>query len=355
MVSSTTTIPTLTVRFCVLLTCLWTEAFALSLGEWQRTTIRTGPTPDSVLLEIQPTTHYMVHRRYVVSSWIACCCWGLGGGCAAVAHAKAPPRLDSTVLATDTTILVGDDDPSTTAPSIRRRPYAPTVESLLPATQVRVQLNEALQFAKKMLLVSSNLNNKDDMLLLSWTKELRDMFDPLSSSTSPPALPRAIRWLQPSKEEDERFALLSSNTNTKLSGRRARAALNVYTANLRFSGDSYVLTASPALRKQLIRMDALPDIQTVVTADLDLRDLYRNDVQTAIEDARAELFFLDNTQQRQEPDYTEVVAVLTRAVASLSAWFDLIDPVDVRAAEGQLAAMLALERPVSESQIYKTG
>jgi hypothetical protein len=65
--------------------------------------------------------------------------------------------------------------------------------------------------------------------------------------------------------------------------------MNVYTANLRF-GESYLLTASPEVLKKMIREEQLPDVKTVITADLDLRDLYRNRIQTTMEDAQAELY-----------------------------------------------------------------
>ena len=39
----------------------------------------------------------------------------------------------------------------------------------------------------------------------------------------------------------------------------------------------------------MIRADALPGVKTVITADLDLRDLYRNQIQTAVDDLQAEL------------------------------------------------------------------
>lgn len=64
-----------------------------------------------------------------------------------------------------------------------------------------------------------------------------------------------------------------------------RAVMNLYTANLKF-GDSYVLTASAKDKKTYIRnYNQLPGVNQVIASDLDLRDLYRNQVQTKIEDA----------------------------------------------------------------------
>jgi hypothetical protein len=112
-----------------------------------------------------------------------------------------------------------------------------------------------------------------------------------------------------------------------LSGPLVRSALNVYTANLRFS-DSYVLTADPAVRKQLIRSDALPNVQTVITADLDLRDLYRSVIQTAVDDLQAELC--------STADASEVQTLLSQAQVAVTAWFALIDEADIRDAEQRL-------------------
>jgi hypothetical protein len=121
--------------------------------------------------------------------------------------------------------------------------------------------------------------------------------------------------------------------NRKLSGAAVRAAMNVYTANLQF-GESYILTASPSVKKELIRKyDGLPDVKQVITADLDLRDLYRNQAQTTIEDIQAELY-------RQEPDPAELVVLLAEAKKAYVLWFAFIAESAIREAL-QLAEALA--------------
>jgi hypothetical protein len=89
-----------------------------------------------------------------------------------------------------------------------------------------------------------------------------------------------------------------------------------------------VLTADPVVRKQLIRSDALPNVQTVITADLDLRDLYRNAIQMAVDDIQAELFSVC--------DAMEVQTLVSQAQVAMMAWFALIDEADVLAAERRL-------------------
>jgi hypothetical protein len=107
----------------------------------------------------------------------------------------------------------------------------------------------------------------------------------------------------------------------------------LYTANLRF-GESYILTASPSVKKALIaKYDGLPDVKLVVTADLDLREWYRNLAQTTIEDIQAELY-------REEPDPAELVVLLEEATQSFGAFFYLISENDIREAL-QLAGELS--------------
>lgn len=114
----------------------------------------------------------------------------------------------------------------------------------------------------------------------------------------------------------------------QLSGTSIRASCNIYTANLRF-GDTYVLTASPGERSRMIRNDALPDVKTVITADLDLRDLYRNQAQTKVEEAQYELY-------RSNPDIAELRVLLFDAMDAMDQWFALIASNDVSMAEEEV-------------------
>lgn len=114
-----------------------------------------------------------------------------------------------------------------------------------------------------------------------------------------------------------------------------RAAFNCYTNNLVF-GDSYQLNAEGDERKSLIRNNALPDVNAVVVSDLDLRDLYRNEVLERLEDARAEIAYQQTTGN---VDVSEVVTSLKAAQASCRDWFSFIPADDVaealRAVEAQ--------------------
>lgn len=108
-----------------------------------------------------------------------------------------------------------------------------------------------------------------------------------------------------------------------------RAALNGYTNSISFDGTSYVLHAPKAERSTLIREDRLPDIKTVITADMGMRYLYRNDVLTAMEEARFELLY-----QLDKPNFEveNILQLLIDAQAALALWFSLIDENDFRVA-----------------------
>lgn len=67
------------------------------------------------------------------------------------------------------------------------------------------------------------------------------------------------------------------------------AAFNYYTSNLNFDADKIALTGTREERKKMIREDKIPDVTTVIASDMGLRYLLRNDILTALDDARAEL------------------------------------------------------------------
>jgi hypothetical protein len=112
-----------------------------------------------------------------------------------------------------------------------------------------------------------------------------------------------------------------------------RAAFNAYTNNLLY-GDSAKLTASPQVRRRLIRDDQVPDVSTVIRSDLDLRDLYRNQVLSAVDEARAELSYQLATA-RDDPasvDLADLSGLLITAWESCDLWFSLVPDQDAREA-----------------------
>ena len=78
----------------------------------------------------------------------------------------------------------------------------------------------------------------------------------------------------------------------------------------------------------MIRNDELPSLTAVITSDLDLRDLYRNQFLTSIEDAKAEVAY----QVKQIPediDRADSIQLMADAHTACQKWFDLIPTVDI--------------------------
>lgn len=115
-----------------------------------------------------------------------------------------------------------------------------------------------------------------------------------------------------------------------------RAAFNLYQDSLQFDANKYVLTVAKEDRKQMIRQDRLPDVKSVIAADLDLRSLYRNFVLTKWDDARAELAYqrgqLSPEQNTTSLNLEELLDILLEAQRACETWFSFIDENDVKEA-----------------------
>ena len=90
-----------------------------------------------------------------------------------------------------------------------------------------------------------------------------------------------------------------------------------------------MLTGTREERSKLIREDKIPDVKTVITSDMGSRYLLRNDILTALDDARAELKY---QMKQSKVDSTELLALLITAQSACNKWFDLIDEKDTLAA-----------------------
>jgi len=110
-----------------------------------------------------------------------------------------------------------------------------------------------------------------------------------------------------------------------------RAALNAYTDVLSFSGESYLLNVDRATRSNMVRQDRLPDVKQVITSDMGMRYLYRNQILTAMDDVRAELQYQLSTTKSTDSgiDGVELLNLLNEAQRACDRWFSLIDPDDV--------------------------
>jgi len=113
-----------------------------------------------------------------------------------------------------------------------------------------------------------------------------------------------------------------------------RRAFNIYTTNLNFNPNKYQWKGSTQEKSQRIRNDRLPTTTDVIRSDLDARDIYRNAVQTSLDDAKAEYIYQikESKDNYQKFDPTELVEILSQAQASVDKWFGFIPDGDVKAA-----------------------
>jgi len=113
-----------------------------------------------------------------------------------------------------------------------------------------------------------------------------------------------------------------------------RAALNAYTDALSFSADSYLLNVDKETRSSMVRQDRLPDLKQVITTDMGMRYLYRNQVLTAMEDVKAELEYQLTKVERDGFDGTELLDLLGLAGEAMNRWLSLVPSDDVKEAFG---------------------
>ena len=245
--------------------------------------------------------------------------------------------------------------PQQLAPSDRGgKPYAP-LEALLPAARLRLWVEDAY-------LLSTSLAGTDDKdeqyKILQRMNNVLSNCPKLFTSRAPTRTNRPTAQLSTGISSANREQYKSIRTDLSIPDKMAamlnqadverqwgmlqyaeskreqsndmRAAFNYYTQSLTF-GDTYQLTASKEDKKRMIRNDELPSLTAVIVSDLDLRDLYRNQFLTAIEDAKAEVAY----QVRKLPnevDRTDAVELIGDAYLACKKWFDLIAPIDVEEA-----------------------
>ena len=277
-----------------------------------------------------------------------------------------PPALTS-VLALSVPIascdrVSAEEGASTVTMTMQsRQPFAPSLENLLPACRVRIYIDELLLLAKS-LQESTNdqqedqrWNDLEERLLLkpptfltrdeamsskkymqiktwsSWNKAQAEqrradpfadapMIDPASQ------LNQAFeRWGQ-----ERQWKILRNRQQAMERDNPLRAAFNAYTNNLVY-GESYIFTGSPEERKRRIRNDDLPDVTAVIRSDLDLRDLYRNQVLTAIDDSKAELQYqLRAGSSGTSRNATELLEFLEQSKKSCDEWFRFVPDADIK-------------------------
>ena len=191
----------------------------------------------------------------------------------------------------------------TTAPSdSSHRPRAP-LAALLPAMQQRLLLEQCLSLTTMYLTTSTT---SEEEYLLSQLKSIL----PQDTDTDTDTESITNHWSSHYQQQKQ------------LSGMTIRTSCNIYTAQLRFA-DTYILTTDQTIKSRIIRRDGgIPTVQQVVIADLDLRDLYRNEMQTLVDDATAELYSPNRSKK-------ELNSLLIKTLQASDKWLAFISEDDI--------------------------
>ena len=125
-----------------------------------------------------------------------------------------------------------------------------------------------------------------------------------------------------------------------------RRALNIYTTNLNFNRNKYSFKGSAEEKTALIRNDRLPTATDVIRSDLDSRDLFRNQMQTSLEDSKAEYIYIKKEcgGDVSKADLSELVSLLRATKDAIEKWFSFIADSDVKAALGVVQKELDVKR-----------
>jgi len=233
-------------------------------------------------------------------------------------------------------------------------PFAP-IDTLLPATRVKITLDNAVDIASK-LVADKGLDDSNKKELLHDLESLLLIPQDYMKGTTPIDVPQqpAKSYLKSYEEyrnqvsilekpgamlvqngEIDAWKRLKRQEKAREDTDEIRAALNYYTSNLNFNSDKFVLTASKEERSKMIRDDKIPDVKSVIASDMGLRYLLRNDLLTAVDDARAEVRYQLkqlNNSDASSIDGSDLLELLLTAQSALNKWFDLINKEDTLAA-----------------------
>ncbi len=251
---------------------------------------------------------------------------------------------------------VGDERP-TTASSTRNsnKPFAPN-EALLPAVRVKLSIEKAIKLVEEQILTSSStttteLNesiSKLDKLLLQPqnyiqstlklqgvpnqpAKQYLESYKPMNGD-----LPFQVYLIKNGDVGTWKDLKRKEKEQEKTNG--IRAAFNAYTDVLSFSGNSYLLNVDSKTKSSMIREDKLPELKQVITSDMGMRYLYRNQILNAMDEVKAELQYqmsLLNGKDAggsSEVDLSELLRLLKQADSACDRWFSLIEETDVKLA-----------------------
>jgi hypothetical protein len=239
------------------------------------------------------------------------------------------------------------------------KPCAP-VEALLPATRCKLWIDRAHETSSKLAAakdqhehyetlkaLTSTLSNRPKLFISGETpiKRTNNISAQITTAVSTANkeqwqrnreslnLPTQIAAMWNQADVERQWGMLQAGEARREQSNEIRAALNYYTQQLVF-GDSYRLTAPRETRKRMIRNDELPTLTAVITSDLDLRDLYRNQLLTTLDDAIAEANYQFKEQQERQSivDVSDLVDLMDQAFVASSKWFAFIALEDLQEA-----------------------
>jgi hypothetical protein len=258
------------------------------------------------------------------------------------------------------------------AVAVAKKPFAP-VENLVPAIRVKQTIDQAVTLTKS-LHSSASSSSSSKSKLQELEKLLLQPQNYVPNDLKLPGVPAKpadlyLKSYQPMAGDlpFQRYLIQNGDVATwkRLKQRekqleqssQVRAALNAYTNALEFSGDSYLLNVDAATRSSMVRQDRLPKVTQVITSDMGLRYLYRNQVLTAMDDVKAELEYQLSIFQKEEEkrngiaedatttttttsiDTSELLNLLLLANDAMDRWLSLIDAKDVQEAVGMAAVV----------------
>jgi hypothetical protein len=259
---------------------------------------------------------------------------------------------------------------TTTTSTSAKKPFAP-LETLLPAVRVKLSINRAINLTNSLITASKEPQSTTNAKV----KNLETIKQQLEQTILPPQNYVQNLKLQgvPPKPADlylqsykptrgdlplQRYLIQNGDVQTWKQLKKSekeqesssegsasvRAALNAYTDALSFSSASYLLNVDRATQSSMVREDRLPDVKQVITSDMGMRYLYRNQVLTAMDDVKAEFEYQqsalllvktrsssdDDNDNRVVVDWVELLDLLDVAGKAMDRWFSLIDSDDVR-------------------------
>jgi len=243
----------------------------------------------------------------------------------------------------------------------KTKPFAP-IENLLPAVRVKLSIDSATELTRSLMATggAENENSPTTRTTPKSSTEEKSLQQLENILLKPQNYVQSTLQLQgvPSKPGDlyldsykpmkgdlplQRFLIQNGDVGSWKRLKRAeknmersseiRAALNAYTDALTFSTESYLLNVDKDTRSSMVRQDRLPEMKQVITSDMGMRYLYRNQVLTAMDDVKAELAYQLTLVEKEECfDGSDLLDLLGLAGTAMERWLSLVSPEDLKEA-----------------------